>query len=318
MRAAFRSRSKLVILVVAALVPLLVFSAFIVYRNAAKQHELREQGMRDTVRALSLAADGEVKAAAAVLHTLAASSYLDARDFQSFHRLCVMALAGRQGAWVVLFDPSGQQIVNSSRPFGAPLPNPLRDTQAVAAAVGYPRLALGGAAPVRKVLDTRQSVVSDLFVGLDSRKPAIGVGIPVVRDGVVRYVLEMSVDPDSVLQMLRSQQLPQQSIAAVLDGNGNVIARTLESRESVGQPLMPELAHQVSKAPAGSGAARMRDGTLVYHAHTRSNVTGWIVSLAVPQAPVSAQSREAIFLLVGGAALAMLVAFLAAPRTRPS
>jgi two-component system, sensor histidine kinase len=302
-----RLRSHLLLLVLAVLMPVVAFGVFIVYRDIGEQRQIRDQGMRDTARALSLAMDGEVKAALAVLQTLSGSALLDARDFKGFHALSRAAVEGRQGAWIVLFDSSGQQIANTSRPFGSPLPNPLLGTRPVAADAGYLGMPLGGAAPVRAVLETGRPIVSDLFVALDSRKPTIGVGVPVARGGAVRYVLEMSVEPESLLQLLRSHRLPQHSVIALVDGQGLVIARTGDSAGRLGRPLGAELARQVASVPEGTGLGRTVEGTPVFHAFTRSNVTGWTVSLGVSEAVAVAPIRESVLLLIGAAGFALLL-----------
>jgi signal transduction histidine kinase/ActR/RegA family two-component response regulator len=304
---ATRLRTYLVILVLAAVIPLLVFTAFVVRRDVEAQRDTLLFGMQNTVRALSLAVDREVQTSLAILETLAASTSLTTGDLKGFHELCIRAIAGRKDAWIILFDRSGQQLVNSSRPFGSPLPNPFRQSGPPATDPRYPNLPLGGAAPVRKALETAQPVVSDLFVALDSQRPTIGVGLPIVRDGVPVYVLEMSVDRSGLLRLLLDQQPPRDAEVSLLDGKGLIIARTTDPVRLVGLPIAPELARQAASAHDGTGVGRSREGVLVYHAFTRSKVTGWTASLAMPQAVVSASMRRIIMVLVGGAVVVVLV-----------
>jgi hypothetical protein len=56
-------RSHLVLLVLAAMLPLLLFTVFIVRQEIRDQHDVLERGLRDTVRALSQAVDREVATA---------------------------------------------------------------------------------------------------------------------------------------------------------------------------------------------------------------------------------------------------------------
>ena len=101
---AIRLRSYLLVLVLAAVVPLLTFTAFVVRRDIGLQRDALTSGMQNTVRALSLAVDREVQTSLAVLETLAASPSLAGGDLKAFHELCVRAVAGRKDAWIVLFD----------------------------------------------------------------------------------------------------------------------------------------------------------------------------------------------------------------------
>jgi len=84
-RATFGLRYHLVVLVLAAVLPLLAFAGFMIQREIAQQREELQRSMLTTVRALSLAVDREVAIGSAVLQTLAGSPALDKRDFKEFH-----------------------------------------------------------------------------------------------------------------------------------------------------------------------------------------------------------------------------------------
>src|SRR5439155_1307983 len=133
------------------------------------------------------AVDGGVKAWRAILETLAASAYLDTGDLRAFYRLCAKTIEGRPNAYIVLFDGSGQPLLNSSRPFGSWLPNPLLATRPAGTDPRYPDVPVGGAEPVKRVLETVRPVVSDLFVSLVTGQPRISLDVPIVQNGRVRY-----------------------------------------------------------------------------------------------------------------------------------
>ena len=119
----FSLRTQLVLLVLAVVLPLLVLAAVMFLRDLQFQRAALERGMKDTARALSLALDRDVGKLHAVLETLAAAPSLDSRDFKSFNELALRATEQHQGSRIVLFDRSGQQLINTLRPFGASLPN---------------------------------------------------------------------------------------------------------------------------------------------------------------------------------------------------
>jgi signal transduction histidine kinase/ActR/RegA family two-component response regulator len=303
-----RLRSHLVILALGAALPLLIFSIAIVRQEPQDQRAVLDRGMRDTARALSLAVDGEVKALRAVLETLAASAYLDTGDLKAFYELCARTVEGRKNEYIVLFDPSGQQLVNSSRPFGSPLPNPLVGARAPGTDSRYPDAPVGGAEPVKRVLETGRPVVSDLFVSLVTRQPRISLDVPVVRSGTVRYVLELSLDPDIFTQLLVNHHLPADSVASILDRKGLAIARSLDPSGRVGRPLAADLAAQIGKSEGVSATGHTFEGVPVYYVFTRSESTGWTTSLAVSQAAVGRSLRRSVTLLTGGVAIALLLA----------
>lgn len=306
-RRPLRLKWHLVGLVLAAIAPLLIFTAIFIREDLQERRRLLDRGMRETARALSHAIDREINTSFGILETLAASRHLDTGDLKGFHELCVRAIATRKNAWIVLFDRSGQQIVNSSRPFGSPLPNPFRATKGAPADPRYPNLPLGGAVPVKKVFETGQPVVSDLFVALDSGQPTIGVGIPIIRDGVPLYVLEMSVDRHALLRLLLDQNLPADSVAAILDSKGFIIARTVDSVNRLGTRAAPELAAHIERAPEGSEVGHTSEGERVHHVFTRSTLTGWTISLGVSEAVLIGPMRRWFALIAGGATLAAVV-----------
>jgi hypothetical protein len=249
--------------------------------------------MRNTVRALSLAVDGQINASLSMLQTLAASAYLDTGEFKAFYDLCVRAIEGRKNEYIILFDPSGQQLVNSSRPFGSSLPNPIRGAQVAGADTRYPELPVGGAAPVRKALETGQPVVSDLFVSLVTKQPRISIDVPVIRAGVVRYVLELSFDPEIFIRLLLSHQLPGDSVANIVDGKGLVIARNLDPGGRVGRPLAPELAAQIGMSEKASYRGHTVEGVPVYHAIQEHRLDDLARSIAARRHGTGASRRHA-------------------------
>ena len=219
-------RSHLMVLVLAALLPVLIFTFAMFRQKTQLQHEAVERGMRDTARALSLAVDREIGAVRAILETLAESPHLDTGNLRSFHEICRRALANRKESRLILFDLSGQQLINTARPFGTPLPNPFRDPAPAQTVDTYPHLPSGGPEPVKKTMETGELAVSDLFVALDSRRPTIGINVPVVRNGKVLYALEMAFHPRLLTELLLEERLPADWIAALVDKKGVFIART--------------------------------------------------------------------------------------------
>src|SRR5712691_7409367 len=143
-----RLRSHLVVLVLVAVVPLLVFSIAMLRQEAEDQRAVLDQGMRNTASALSLAIEGEVKASQAILETLAASAYLDTGDLRAFYQLCAQTIQGRPNTYIVLFDRSWGPHLTSTRPSGPSLPNPLLATRPTGTDPRYPDVPVGGAEPV--------------------------------------------------------------------------------------------------------------------------------------------------------------------------
>ena len=307
-----RLRAHLIVLVGAAVLPLLLFAVVIVRQDVAERRQIMDRGMQDTVRALSLAVDGEIKTSLAVLQTLASSPFLDRGDLAHFHDFCARTMRNRPDAYVVLFDPTGKVLLNSSRSYGAALPNPLTGTRPAGADPRYPEVPLGGGDPVKNVLESAAPVVSDLFISLLTRAPRISLDVPVTRAGELRYVLEMSIDAMEFTRVLQAQRPPADTVLSLIDRGGIVIARTRDAAERVGKRVEPEFGQQISASDAGSGVGHTSQGMPLYRAHARSPLSGWTTSLGEPKSVAFAPLSNILALLAGGAAIAILLGLAAA------
>jgi two-component system, cell cycle sensor histidine kinase and response regulator CckA len=286
--------SHLIALVLAALLPLLIFTFAMFRQKAQLQHETVERGMRDTARALSLALDREIGALQAILETLAESPHLDTGNLKGFYDIGSRALANRKESRLILFDRSGLQLINTSRPFGSPLPNPFQDRSAPQAADTYRELPLGAPEAFKQAIETGRLAVSDMFIALDSRRPTIGIIVPVVRNGQVIYALKLAFHPRVLTQLLHEERLPADWIAGLVDKKGVFIARTKEPERFVGRAAGPELLRQLAESQEGWGTERTFEGIPVYHAFAKSDLTGWATRVAVSQAVINAPINHSI------------------------
>lgn len=114
-------RVALIALVIAGVLPVLAFAAWMVGRAAALERAAVQAHLVDTARATALGIDQRLAEYRAVLTTLANAPALDTDDLATFHRLALSA-ERPDGAWINLSDRSGQQLLNTRRPLGAALP----------------------------------------------------------------------------------------------------------------------------------------------------------------------------------------------------
>ena len=294
-------RSHLVMLVLGAVVPLLLLVAIMFWQYSKLQYETVERGMRATARALSLAVDRDVGTIHGILETLAASSYLDAQDFRSFYELCLQLAKDRPHSRIILFDHSGQQVINTLRPFGSLLPNLARDPVPPNSDQDYPDVSLGAPEVVMAALQTGRLVVSDLFIAKDSNQPTVGVTLPVLRDGEVRYGLQMAFFPRHLTELMLAEGLSTDWVARLIDRRGVFIAHNRDPDRHVGRPAMNHLRDQIARAEDGWSPGRNRDGVLVYDAFTRSKATQWTVAIGVPASIITAPLQRHITFFAAGA-----------------
>ena len=185
-----RLRTHLILLTLATVVPVVLFSVGLIIYHTRLERSSLERGMRDTARALALALDRDVNDIKTGVETLAGSRYLDGRvDLAHFYEEAATISKGL-GAWAVLSDPSGRQVLNTSRPLGSTLPIPT----------------LASLEMMKGVAASRKTFVSNIFMGTVSRQPAVIVAAPVIRDGEVRYVLDFPFPPTQFTSLLRKRR----------------------------------------------------------------------------------------------------------------
>ena len=105
-------RSHLILLVVAALLPVLIFAGVMIVLLGKEQEKAQKDNLLDVARALSLAIDRELLASIRTLEALATSQHLDSGELRKFYQQAKRVLEAHQG-WdnMLLVDLSGQQLV---------------------------------------------------------------------------------------------------------------------------------------------------------------------------------------------------------------
>src|SRR5512145_2816300 len=229
-------RTELVVLIVLAMVPLVIFSLGVMLWGTWLQQRSVQDGLENTASALSLAVSRELESWKAALRVIGISSELEAEDFAALHRR-VGPLAKSMGGWIVLFDPEGRQLMNTLVPYGTPL----RDA--------------ASKREIYRVVSTQEPTASDLFKGNNAERNILVVYEPVIRGGTVRYVLGLGMDPERLSQLLAVQPLPAGWYSVLFDGADRVIARSVASNQYVGRDAPAWFAQRVARRGIMQGVA---------------------------------------------------------------
>ena len=280
-------RSHLLVLIAATLMPMLAFAVVAAVLFVRYQSATFQRGATERTLALLTALDTELRGSVSTLEALATSATLDAGDVPGFHAEAHRRL-GSQSDWlnINLALPSGQQVANALRPSGRPLP-PVQEQPSFA-----------------RVLATRQPAVSDLVVEALTGEPGFAVRVPVVRDGVVKYVLSAVVTPRAIAEILAAQRLPTDWVGVVLDGNERIVSRTVDPEGSVGQLASESLRAALARGPEGWFRGSTIEGSQVYTPYNRSTFSGWTVAMGIPASAVGAATWRTIGTLAVGALVA--------------
>ena len=116
-----RIRSRLLLLVSAALIPALLVSALGVAYIYRVEQDFSRTGVIEASRALALALERDMGRRLSILRTLSVAPTLHSGELQRFYSFA-SAVARENGGAIILSDLQGKQLMNTRLPFGAPLP----------------------------------------------------------------------------------------------------------------------------------------------------------------------------------------------------
>jgi PAS domain S-box-containing protein len=294
-RRALALKWHLVLLVLGALLPLVVFAAVVVYRLAESERAANDRRLLRSAQDLSHALDRELQSTIRTLSALAASEKLDGEDLAAFHTESKRVLL-TQRAWLalILLTPDGQQVSNTNMEWGEPLPAVL-EADSLRRAVEQKRAAIGALTPGK------------LRPGL-----TFSVRVPVERGGEVRYGLTAASTPDALASVVGMRGQPNEEWArTVIDTQGTIVARSHEQENFVGTRVKDAFIQRLRESDEGLFHDVARDGTTnVYVAYSREPSSGWTTVVAVPAAVVESPARSKTVAVVGlGLALLSLSTF---------
>ncbi|WP_176442369.1 hybrid sensor histidine kinase/response regulator [Noviherbaspirillum humi] len=293
-------RSYLVWIATASAIPLIVFAGIALMQLLQKEREAFFKTMRETANAIALAIDGELASAQRTLEALSTSDHLAAGDVEKF-KSQAQSLPLDSAQWLVLYDVSGRQLMNTYAPHGQqppapPLPNAQVTTRAER---------------VQLVAQTGTVQVTGLNVGTVSKQYAIGIDVPVTIDGQVRYVLSQVFLASHFAEAVSQRGVSPTWVVGIFDRIGLSIVRTPQPEKFIGGQVRSELFEASRRAHADILRHQTRDGIEVYDAFTHTQMSGWTVAVGVPVEEVESAARRAVLLSALGLIAAIIAAALA-------
>jgi len=241
--------------------------------------------VEDSSRAIAMMVDAELARALTVTRALASSSALADNDLATFYREAAAANAG-PGAWIILYDGTGRQLVNTRLPPGTPLPV-RRDT-----------------GTLRRMVDEGGSDVTGLKWGIVIHDNFVTAEQGIVSRSGRHYLIAQAYSPAYFAGPFRSQTLPQGWLIDLFDRQGKVIASGVGTVPVQAQAIPAPGLHRVDL-----------HGDSVYAYVSRSSVSGWSVLVGAPAAEIDAVVWRGMAAALAGMLLAALVAGTLAVRT---
>jgi PAS domain S-box-containing protein len=262
----------LTLLICLCMGPLLLLAVCFAIDDVRGIQERRKTQAADLTRTLAAAVDQDLNFRIGALQMLAASPLVD--DASRWKELYQEAQRFRQsfGSHVVFADRDMHMLWNTRVPFGATLP-------VLARPKGH------AAAPI--ALETGKPAIGNAFQGPIAGEPLVAVAVPALREGKTAFLLLATIEARSFQEHLDRLALPPGWSLAVIDGNGEAIAR---------------------RAPSGANRAAPVDAS--EHFVVKSALSPWTVVLETPRdiyrAPL-VQAAALLAIAVLGATLAGVV-----------
>jgi hypothetical protein len=293
----------LYLLVAGALTPMVVFAVVAALLLVEHGRETMQRDAIGRARSAMSAVDAHLRGSISALETLAASRNLESGDIAAFHRESQRVLRTQPG-WVNvgLTSASKIQLSNAVYAFGKPEPLPAIDDESFDAVVRTARPRIGSVAAGNVVTS-----------------PTVRVRVPVIYGEEVRYVLSAPQNLKQLASLLEAQRLPEDWAIVLVDRGKHVIVRIPALPASV--PESDSFREGVDRSPEGWFQGQTKEGRSAYTSYVTSELSGWILGIAIPASTVEAGERRAFAALGAGVVLALalgaLLAWLTAARISP-
>lgn len=279
---------RLALLVAGTILPVLVLAGFIIFSGYTRTRDQAAERALQTAKSAMAAVDREHQNAISALQILALEPELFEADFEEFRDDAERFIKVRGGFVVAVSDATGRQMFNTRQRGELP---PWVNLDAL-----------------RQVVATKRPAVSDVYIGGITGAPTFTVNVPVMRNDEVLYVVGYSPDRDVYFEILRRLSLPPGWIVSLYDSSAHLAAR---QPKLAGDTLISATDYLKGEFAKGHDrivpASSLQSGEPILAAFTRSEETGWIIAIGMPQASLDRPARESLVLAVAIGGTLLLV-----------
>ena len=273
---------------------MIVFAVGVVVHDYVGDRKQATQRVLETVRSVRFTLDAEIRRMTGGLQVLALTNALRNGDFKTFRGMAAGFLDqyGKDGV-ILVSDKTAQILFSSLEADEGSLP--YRNNRDM----------------VQKVFTTKRPQYTGLFVGAVKKKPIIAVDVPVLGEGDVIYDISFS-PPLEMFQSIVEKQRPNEDwMITILDGDGVVVARIPNPKDTVGKRASPSLFGPMFKSDEATLTTTSLEGVQLITSFTRSPLTGWTVAGGVAERSLVAPlwRNLAITSAIGGVLLLTGLAF---------
>jgi signal transduction histidine kinase len=283
-------RRSIGLLIISGLLPTIALGGAFGVLLLRQQHDAVRTGAETTARFTATLASAKLRDEMAAVDMVAQSPAFDGPFDLVRFRLLASRLRTSQSAWRTLSvaDPAGRRLVDVPAPIGGSAGGPVVDRISFDQAVAARRPVIG-------------NVVRGPRGGF-----AFAIRAPVIRNGQVRYVISAIIGADAMSPLLHFRALPPGWRAAVLDGNGDMVASSAANSTAIGLKASASGLESRRSGRPHFYEFRRHDGTEAIGTWAPIEGTSWSANVSAPASAFSRPVRHALMLL-GVVALACLL-----------
>ncbi len=280
-------RRSLIALGVAAMLPTVVFAAFSVFYLLRVERERVANATIAQSQVVMTLADTQLQRHLAALDVLSSSVYFETKDWGEFYSR-VQRLLAANPLWesIVVIDMQRHvEVFDLRRPHGEAVP---------VAATHEPNL--------QRMLSAGGKLIGNIE---SHERPIVWLYVPVRTGGKLEYVIAAGVKARVFQDLLMAYA--SDSTSAIVDAEGDFVARSVGYAERVGTPATPYVRDAILRGHSGLYTGTTYEGLKNYTAYQVSPLSGWSAHLAVASGSIDTPTRwsfvAASIAALGGLAL---------------
>lgn len=280
----------LILLALAALLPLILLSALIGVAWLRQQQREMESSALERVRRVTAVLERELASQIDLLRVLSESPLLDA-DLNETAVLTMLERSRRQmpqWRFVSLSDREGNRLVDAPAPVSGvrgKVVDPISHSE---------------------LMRTAEPQIGSVTRG-PGQTLAFAVRVPVIRDGRAFRALSAVVRPDAIAKLLGSN-VPDGWRGSVIDSEGRLVARTYGDPDLLGRPASPHSQSARARASEGVYESVSLEGDNLFVAFRMVPRWNWSVHVAIPQDLYNRPLIDSLWLMGIGGILSILLA----------
>ena len=306
-KAAFNRLSiprRLILLVLALALPLNLVIGGVIWNLVSRADEAQRTSLLYAARSIAAGVDAEFGKFIALAESLARSPELLDDNLDAFEAEARREFPKGEGAWVMVADVNGRQLINTLVQPGEPLPP--RDPLAIEAQ--------------QRASATGSTIISDAVRSTVAQDWVTNIEVPIFKNGQPFRGLAVGIRGREFLPLLSVRDIPKNWLVGIMDGQGRFIARVPKGTTEVGQPASQ--GWRAIKGRTGVFEYPSLEGDALITANALPSISSWTVGVAVKKAELSALAWKTVrWSAMVGAGLSvaslLLAWFLARQITQP-